>query len=173
MQYTVWSCGVKQLRGVVVHQHGCGEGSCKSGQTGAFDLHWQALAKKHDCALLAFIRATAKGRLPVVRSAQSQQGFSGGAVELGKLSGHAELATVHGRSGVIRRRTLGRRHGDAASRARPPLAALRRAFCGQSRSAHHQAAHLPKAALGVPMMCNPAPRKASPSRPAASPACGP
>src|SRR5262249_1020305 len=34
-------------------QHGCGEGSCKSGLMGAFDLHWQALAKKHDCALLA------------------------------------------------------------------------------------------------------------------------
>jgi hypothetical protein len=54
VQYTVWiPAGVKKLRGVVVHQHGCGEGSCKSGQTGAFDLHWQALAKKHDCALLA------------------------------------------------------------------------------------------------------------------------
>ena len=54
VQYTVWiPKGVKFLRGVVVHQHGCGEGSCKSGQTGAFDLHWQALAKKHDCALLA------------------------------------------------------------------------------------------------------------------------
>ena len=41
------------LRGLVVHQHGCGEGSCKSGLTGAFDLHWQALAKKHGCALLS------------------------------------------------------------------------------------------------------------------------
>ena len=38
---------------VVVHQHGCGEGSCKSGLTGAYDLHWQALARTHDCALLA------------------------------------------------------------------------------------------------------------------------
>ena len=32
---------------MVVHQHGCGEGSCKSGLTGAYDLHWQALAKAH------------------------------------------------------------------------------------------------------------------------------
>ena len=54
VQYTVWIPeGVARLRGVIVHQHGCGEGSCKSGQTGAFDLHWQALAKKHHCALLA------------------------------------------------------------------------------------------------------------------------
>src|SRR5436190_1025958 len=54
VNYTVWiPPGVKQLRGLIVHQHGCGEGSCKSGLTGAYDLHWQALARKHDCALLA------------------------------------------------------------------------------------------------------------------------
>jgi len=51
---TFWiPAGVKKLRGVIVHQHGCGEGSCKSGLTGAYDLHWQALAKKHACALLS------------------------------------------------------------------------------------------------------------------------
>ena len=51
--YTLWiPTNVKMVRGVIVHQHGCGEGSCKSGLTGAYDLHWQALAKKHDCALL-------------------------------------------------------------------------------------------------------------------------
>jgi hypothetical protein len=54
VNYTIWiPKDVKSLRGVIVHQHGCGEGSCKSGLTGAYDLHWQALAKKHDCALLA------------------------------------------------------------------------------------------------------------------------
>src|SRR5262245_12726609 len=54
VNYTLWiPPGVKTVRGVIVHQHGCGEGSCKSGLTGAFDLHWQALAKKHHCALLA------------------------------------------------------------------------------------------------------------------------
>ena len=51
---TIWlPKDAKALRGVIVHQHGCGEGSCKSGLTGAYDLHWQALAKKHDCALLS------------------------------------------------------------------------------------------------------------------------
>lgn len=54
VNYTIWiPPGVKSLRGVIVHQHGCGEGSCKSGLTGAYDLHWQALARKHDCALLS------------------------------------------------------------------------------------------------------------------------
>ncbi len=43
VSYTVWiPPEVETLRGLIVHQHGCGEGSCKSGQTGAFDWHWQA-----------------------------------------------------------------------------------------------------------------------------------
>lgn len=54
VNYTLWiPIDVPKLRGVIVHQHGCGEGSCKSGLTGAYDLHWQALAKAHECALLA------------------------------------------------------------------------------------------------------------------------
>jgi len=54
--YTLWipeGLGEKKLRGVIVHQHGCGEGASKGGQTGAYDLHWQALARKWDFALLA------------------------------------------------------------------------------------------------------------------------
>ena len=60
VNYTIWiPADVKSLRGVIVHQHGCGEGSCKSGLTGAFDLHWQALAKKHDCGVArSILRAT-------------------------------------------------------------------------------------------------------------------
>ena len=54
VNFTLWiPPEVKSLRGIIVHQHGCGEGSCKSGLTGAYDLHWQALARKHHCALLA------------------------------------------------------------------------------------------------------------------------
>ena len=54
VSYTVWiPPGAKRLRGLVVHQHGCGPGSCRSGATAAYDLHWQALAKRHDCGLLA------------------------------------------------------------------------------------------------------------------------
>lgn len=51
--YTLWlPDGVKTVRGVIVHQHGCGSGACKGGETAAYDLHWQALARKWDCALL-------------------------------------------------------------------------------------------------------------------------
>ena len=53
MTYTLWvPDGVKRLRGIIVHQHGCGTGACKGGETAAYDLHWQALARKWDCALL-------------------------------------------------------------------------------------------------------------------------
>ncbi len=52
--YTVWiPDGARPLRAVIVHQHGCGPGACEAGATAAHDLHWQALARKWDCALLA------------------------------------------------------------------------------------------------------------------------
>ncbi len=51
--YTLWlPDNVKTVRGVIVHQHGCGSGACKGGETAAYDVHWQALAKKWNCALL-------------------------------------------------------------------------------------------------------------------------
>ncbi|QDU28579.1 hypothetical protein ETAA8_36820 [Anatilimnocola aggregata] len=98
VNYTVWiPPGVKHLRGVIVHQHGCGEGSCKSGLTGAYDLHWQALAKKHDCALLA-----AAYEQPEKADCQmwcdprngSGKAFERCLAELGAKSGHPELAKV-------------------------------------------------------------------------------
>src|ERR1035437_3217214 len=51
--YTLWiPDGVKTIRGVIVHQHGASITASKEGSTAAYDLHWQALAAKWDCALL-------------------------------------------------------------------------------------------------------------------------
>jgi pimeloyl-ACP methyl ester carboxylesterase len=51
--YTLWiPDGAPRLRGIIVHQHGAGTTASKEGSTAAYDLHWQALAKKWDCALL-------------------------------------------------------------------------------------------------------------------------
>lgn len=51
--HTLWiPSNVASIRGIIVHQHGCGVGACKGGQTAAYDLHWQELARKWDCALL-------------------------------------------------------------------------------------------------------------------------
>ena len=98
VKYTVWIHeGVKQLKGVIVHQHGCGEGSCKSGLTGAWDLHWQALAKKHDCALMApSYEQPQKANCQLWCDPRNGSGaaFRKSLKDLAKLSGHPELATV-------------------------------------------------------------------------------
>src|SRR3984957_14371226 len=47
--YTLWiPDGVSRLRGIIVHQHGAGTTASIEGSTAAYDLHWQALAKKWD-----------------------------------------------------------------------------------------------------------------------------
>lgn len=98
VNYTVWvPPGVTTLRGVVVHQHGCGEGSCKSGLTGAYDLHWQALARQHECALLAPAYEQPEGaecQLWCDPRNGSSAAFQKCLVDLGAKSGHPELATV-------------------------------------------------------------------------------
>ena len=51
--YTLWlPDGVQTVRAVIVHQHGASIPAAQAGATSAYDLHWQALAKKWDCALL-------------------------------------------------------------------------------------------------------------------------
>ena len=51
--YTMWvPDDVARFRCVIVHQHGAGRNAAEHGGTAAYDLHWQALAKKWDCALL-------------------------------------------------------------------------------------------------------------------------
>ena len=98
VKYTIWiPPSVKTLRGVIVHQHGCGEGSCKSGLTGAFDLHWQALAKKHGCALLAPSYEQpqeAECQLWCDPRNGSGAAFEKCLIDLGTISGHKELAEV-------------------------------------------------------------------------------
>lgn len=98
VNYTIWiPQGVNTIRGVVVHQHGCGEGSCSSGLTGAFDLHWQALAKKHDCALLSPAYEQPQGadcQLWCDPRNGSATAFQKCLVDLGEKSGHPELSQV-------------------------------------------------------------------------------
>ena len=96
--FTVWiPPGCRQVRGVIVHQHGCGEGSCKSGLTGAHDLHWQALARKHQCALLAPVYEqpeSADCQLWCDPRRGSDAAFQQALIELGAASGHPELGAV-------------------------------------------------------------------------------
>jgi pimeloyl-ACP methyl ester carboxylesterase len=162
VQYTVWiPVGVKTLRGVIVHQHGCGEGSCKSGQTGAWDLHWQALAKKHDCALLApSYEQPQKANCQMWCDPRngSDAAFRKALADLGKRSGHPELAIVpwalwghsgggHWVGGMVMLHP--KRVAAAWLRSGVPL------FEVNPERKLIKPHALPKSALGVPMMCNP------------------
>lgn len=96
--YRVWIPeGVKTLRGVIVHQHGCGKGACEGGMTAADDLHWQALAAKWNCALLgpSFEQEDAQNcRLWCDPRNGSRSRFLQALGDLAGKSRHPELATV-------------------------------------------------------------------------------
>jgi hypothetical protein len=162
VNYTIWiPAGVPSLRGVIVHQHGCGEGSCKSGLTGAYDLHWQALAKKHGCALLA-----PSYEQPEQADCQmwcdprngSDAAFQRCLVDLGEKSGHPELARApwalwghsgggHWAGGMV----LLHPERVAAAWLRSGVPLLKPDPQRPTIKAHT----LPEAALTVPVMCNP------------------
>ena len=98
VKYTVWiPPNVDQLRGLIVHQHGCGVGACEGGQTASYDLHWQALAEKHQCALVGPTYKqpeTADCGLWCDPRNGSDARFRQALEELAKQSGHPELSTV-------------------------------------------------------------------------------
>jgi hypothetical protein len=96
--YTVWiPPQVTKIRAVIVHQHGCGPGAAYTGLTGAFDLHWQALAKQHDAALLSAAYEQPKGK-PCPNWAEPRNGsetvFLKALKDLSIKSAQAELASA-------------------------------------------------------------------------------
>jgi pimeloyl-ACP methyl ester carboxylesterase len=162
VNYTLWvPPGVKTLRGVIVHQHGCGEGSCKSGLTGAYDLHWQALARAHDCALLSpAYEQPDKADCQMWCDPRNGSGaaFQKGLADLGAKSGHPELSQVpwalwghsgggHWAGGMVLQHP--ERVAAAWLRSGVPLLQV------NPDRATIKAHTLPDAALQVPLMCNP------------------
>jgi len=162
VNYTIWiPSKVDSLRGVIVHQHGCGEGSCKSGLSGAYDLHWQALAEKHQCALLAPAYeqpGDADCQLWCDPRNGSSAAFHRALVDLGEKSGHPELAEVpwalwghsgggHWAGGMV----LLHPEKVAAAWLRSGVPLLE-ANPDRPTIQPHQ---LPESALKIPIMCNP------------------
>lgn len=162
VQYTVWIPeNIKTLRGLIVHQHGCGEGSSRSGQTGAFDLHWQALARKHGCGLISpSYEQPQQAECQMWCDPRNGSGsaFLKGLSVLAAKSGHPELASLPwalwGHSGgghwcggmslLYPERTIATwfRSGVPLFETNPNRTSIK----------IHR---LSRAALGVPMMCNP------------------
>ncbi len=87
--------GLKTVRGIIVHQHGCGEGACKGGATAAFDLHWRELARRNDCALLGPTYSQ-KDKDDCRKWCDPRNGseavFLAALEDLAKKSGHPEIA---------------------------------------------------------------------------------
>jgi hypothetical protein len=96
-KFNVWiPPPTKRVRAVIVHQHGCGEGAESFGDRAALDLHWRALAAKHDAALLSpFYRSRgAECRLWCDPRNGSGAAFVRALTDLAAQSGHPELATA-------------------------------------------------------------------------------
>ena len=102
--YLVWiPANVTTLRGVIVHQHGAGVPASEEGIGFSYDLHWQALAKKWDCALLSpsykvknQMTDDSPGGSQLWFDPQrgSEKTFLAALKDLGAQSGHPELATT-------------------------------------------------------------------------------
>jgi pimeloyl-ACP methyl ester carboxylesterase len=164
--YTLWiPDGVTRLRGVIVHQHGAGTTASIEGSTAAYDLHWQALAAKWDCALLGPSYHVLNEKIDLAPGGSewwfdprkgSEKAFLKALGEFAGKSGHAELSTVPwalwGHSGGgIWADVMAALHPD-----RVAVAWLRSGSAAMFRT-HPEFPPLPvpQAAYGIPMMCNP------------------
>ena len=98
--YTLWiPDDAKQVRAVIVHQHGCGTAANAAGETAAHDLHWQALATKWNAALLSpRYRQTEQGVADCAPWMDPRNGsraaFLKALGDLAEKSSHAEIAKV-------------------------------------------------------------------------------
>jgi hypothetical protein len=98
--YTLWIPeDIPRLRAVIVHQHGCGFAANSAGETAAHDLHWQALARKWNAALLSpRYRQTEQGREACHLWSDPRRGsrttFLRALDDFAEQSRHPELRTV-------------------------------------------------------------------------------
>jgi pimeloyl-ACP methyl ester carboxylesterase len=164
--YTIWiPDGVKTLRGIIVHQHGAGTTASKEGSTAAYDLHWQALARKWDCALLGRSYHVQNEKIDISPGASelwfdprrgSEKTFLKALSDLSAQANHPEIETVpwalwgHSGGGIW---------ADVMASLHPDRVAV---VFMRSGSALMFLSHpeftrpnVPDALYGIPMMCNP------------------
>jgi hypothetical protein len=164
--YTLWiPDGVARLRGIIVHQHGAGATASKEGSTAAYDLHWQALAKKWDCALLGPRYHVLSEKIDISPGASelwfdprrgSERAFLKALTDLAAKSGHPEIQTVpwalwgHSGGGIW---------SDVMTTLHPDrvVAVFMRSGSALMFLSHPEfkRADVPDALYAVPMMCNP------------------
>ncbi len=96
VDFTIWLPEPgRTVRAVIVHQHGCGNSSATVNPPVARDFHWQALARKHDCALIV-PHYTVTGECAEWNDPDSgsERALLAALREFGERSGRAELATA-------------------------------------------------------------------------------
>jgi hypothetical protein len=164
--YTLWiPDGVARLRCLIVHQHGAGTTASIEGSTAAYDLHWQALAKKWDCALFCSSYHVANEKTDLSPGGSehwfdprhgSEKTFLKALGEFAAQSGHPEVETVpwalwgHSGGGIW---------SDVMSTLHPEriVAIWMRsgsALMFRSRPEFPQP-EVPAGVYGIPSMCNP------------------
>jgi hypothetical protein len=104
VNYTLWMPeAIDKVRGVIVHQHGAGMEAAHYGSFSAYDLHWQALAKKWDCVLVGPSYRVTNDAVDLTPGGAelwfdprhgSDKAFMKALGEIGEKSGHPEIATV-------------------------------------------------------------------------------
>lgn len=164
--YTLWIPeGVKTVRGVIVHQHGAGIPAAKSGLAAAYDLHWQALAKKWDCVLLApsYEVLTDKtddspggAQLWFDPRRGSEKTFLKALKDFAAQSGHPEIDTV---PWVLWGHSGGAIWSDIMSTLHPDRVAAMWLRSGSafmwSTKTNFSELEVPDAVYSIPTMCNP------------------
>jgi len=171
--YTLWIPeNAPKLRGVIVHQHGAGTTASIEGSTAANDLHWQALAKKWDCALLGPSYHVQNEKIDLSPGGSelwfdprkgSEKTFLRALHDLGTQSGHPELETIpwalwgHSGGGIW---------SDVMTTLHPDRVIavwLRSGSAAMFRSKpEFPQPEIPSAAYTIPTMCNPGAKELGP-----------
>jgi pimeloyl-ACP methyl ester carboxylesterase len=163
--YILWiPDGGKTLRGLIVHQHGAGTVTAIQGATAAYDLHWQALAKKWDCALLGPSYHVTNEKIDLSPGGSeawfdprhgSEKTFLRSLDEFAAQSGHPELKTV---PWVLWGHSGGGIWSDVMACLHPERVAaiwLRSGTASMFRTMREfPQPEVPEAIYGIPIMCN-------------------
>ena len=165
VNYTLWVPeGIETVRGVIVHQHGAGMAAAHYGAFAAYDMHWQALAKKWDCVLLGpSYHVLNDGDLGAAGSDYwfdprlgSDKTFVKALGDFATKTGHAELATV---PWALWGHSAGAGWSDVMSTLHPErvIAVYYRSGCAlvwSDRPAMFPPVTIPVASYAIPRMCS-------------------
>ncbi len=96
VEYYMWIPeNIKTVKGIILHQHGCGETAYKSGRNAFYDTQWRALAKKYDFALMGSSYLSTNACFDWIEPEEgSYKTFIRGISEMAKKSDHKELEDV-------------------------------------------------------------------------------